>query len=96
MNAGLRWHLLHAAAGVATAALLYWLVYGSAGPPSVGEPADLPSSACARHLGSRMTEGFSSALGGATQSNAQYRKGCKAFSAVIRPQGLVLRASSRW
>jgi len=47
MNAGLRWHLLHAAAGVATAALLYWLVYGSAGPPSVGEPADLPSSACA-------------------------------------------------
>jgi len=31
MSAGLRWHLLHAAAGVATAALLYWLDYGRGG-----------------------------------------------------------------
>ena len=28
MRAGLRRQLLHAAAGVATAALLYWLFYG--------------------------------------------------------------------
>jgi len=28
MSTGLRRHLLHAAAGVTTAALLYWLVYG--------------------------------------------------------------------